>query len=176
MDRHFDFCDSEEIYPDVSLEVRSCPILFFLVLIRDIARQKFLDYRVIRCSASKFPSMSTPVTFLYLPSPSFSSKKLPRRRSHDCWIQVTYILRFFHSRNIRIARDRTWDQTVASRGKGPDFWQPYVEEGEHPPFLDLDSKKQKFIEKWLGGWFGLFIIKRGTLYIVLALRFLKMSV
>ena len=56
---------------------------------------------MIRCSASKFPSMSTLVTFLYLPSPSFSSKKLPRRCSHDCWIQVTYILRFFLSRNTK---------------------------------------------------------------------------
>jgi len=75
--------------------------------------------------------------------------------------QVTYILRFFLSRNIRIARDRAWDQTVASRGKGPDFWQPYVEEWEHPPRLKIDSKQDKFVEKWLGGWFGLFIIKRG---------------
>jgi hypothetical protein len=77
--------------------------------------------------------------------------------------QVTYILRFFLSRNIRIARDRAWDQTVASRGKGPDFWQPYVEEWEHPPRLNVESKQNKFIEKRLGGWFGLFIVKRGTI-------------
>lgn len=77
--------------------------------------------------------------------------------------QVTYILRFFLSRNIRLARDRACDQTVASRGKGPDFWQPYVEEWEYLPCVDLDSKKQKFIEKWLGGWFGLFVIKRVSL-------------
>jgi hypothetical protein len=51
--------------------------------------------------------------------------------------QVTYILRFFLSRNIRIAKDRAWDQTVASR--------------EHPPHLDLESKQQKFIGKSLGG-------------------------
>jgi len=44
-----------------------------------------------------------------------------------------YILQFFHTQNLHIARDRTRDQTVASRGKGPDFWQPYVEEWEHPP-------------------------------------------
>jgi len=85
--------------------------------------------------------------------------------------QVTYILRFFLSRNIRIARDRAWDQTVASRGKGPGFWQPYVEEWEYPPRLDLDSKKHKFIQKWLGGWFGLFLIKRGMLRIIFALGF-----
>ncbi|KAH9486023.1 hypothetical protein JR316_0000086 [Psilocybe cubensis] len=74
--------------------------------------------------------------------------------------QVTYILRFFLSRNIRIARDRAWDQTVASRGKGPDFWQPYVEEWETPPNLNLETKQDKLIKKWLGGWFGLFVVKR----------------
>jgi hypothetical protein len=36
--------------------------------------------------------------------------------------QITYILRFFLAKNIHIARDRAWEQTVASRGKGPDFW------------------------------------------------------
>jgi len=74
--------------------------------------------------------------------------------------QITYILRFFLSRNIRIARDRVWDQTVLSRGKGPDFWQPYVEEWQNPPNLDLETPRNRFIEKWLGGWFGLFLVKR----------------
>ena len=71
--------------------------------------------------------------------------------------QVTYILRFFLSRNIRIARDRAWDQTVASRGKGPDFWQPYVEEWENPPSVSLNNKMNQFVNKR----FGLFIVKRG---------------
>ena len=70
--------------------------------------------------------------------------------------QVTYILRFFLSRNIRIARDRAWAQTVASRGKGPDFWQPYVEEWQNPPSLPSNQ----FVNKRLGGWFGLFVVKR----------------
>ena len=74
--------------------------------------------------------------------------------------QVTYILRFFLSRNIRIARDRAWAQTVASRGKGPDFWQPYVEEWQNPPSLASDSKMNQFVNKRLGGWFGLFVVKR----------------
>ncbi|THH28668.1 hypothetical protein EUX98_g5513 [Antrodiella citrinella] len=43
------------------------------------------------------------------------------------------ILTFFLSRNLRIARDRAWDQTLQSRGKGPAFWKPYVEEWDHPP-------------------------------------------
>ena len=77
--------------------------------------------------------------------------------------QVTHIMRFFLRRNIGIARDRAWDQTVASRGKGPDFWQPYVEEWENPPCLDVDSKPHRFAKKWLGGWFGMFVIKNGIL-------------
>ena len=75
--------------------------------------------------------------------------------------QVTYILRFFLSRNIRIARDRAWDQTVASRGKGPDFWQPYVEEWQNPPSLASNPNSNQFVNKWLGGRFGLFLVKRG---------------
>ncbi|PPQ76580.1 hypothetical protein CVT26_012820 [Gymnopilus dilepis] len=74
--------------------------------------------------------------------------------------QVTYILRFFLSKNIRIARDRAWDQTVASRGKGPDFWRSYVEEWDNPPKLEVQTPWEKFVDKSLGGWFGLFIVKR----------------
>lgn len=73
--------------------------------------------------------------------------------------QVTHILRFFLRRNIVITRDRAWDQTVASRGKGPDFWQPYVEEWEHPPRLDLDSTEHAPMKKWMEGRFGLFVVK-----------------
>jgi hypothetical protein len=71
--------------------------------------------------------------------------------------QITYILRFFLSRNIRIARDRAWNQTVASRGKGPDFWQPYVEEWENPPSVSLNSKMNQFVNRR----FSLFVVKRG---------------
>lgn len=51
--------------------------------------------------------------------------------------QITFILKFFLSRNLRIARERAWDQTIASRGKGPAFWQPYVEEWDVPPVVDV---------------------------------------
>ena len=68
--------------------------------------------------------------------------------------QVTYILRFL-SRNIRIARDRAWAQTVAYRGKGPDFWQPCVEEWQNPPSLASNSKMNQFANKRLEGWFHL---------------------
>ncbi|THV07780.1 hypothetical protein K435DRAFT_708803 [Dendrothele bispora CBS 962.96] len=70
--------------------------------------------------------------------------------------QVTYILRFFLARNINIARDRVWDQTVASRGKGPDFWRPYVEEWEHPP----KPPAPEWTDNLFQSWFGLFVVKR----------------
>lgn len=73
--------------------------------------------------------------------------------------QLTDILRFFLSRNIRIARDRAWAQTVASRGKGPDFWQPYVEEWEVPPKVDEEPAWERVVMKLSGG-LGLFVIRR----------------
>ncbi|KAJ7072180.1 hypothetical protein C8F01DRAFT_1205809 [Mycena amicta] len=77
--------------------------------------------------------------------------------------QITYILRFFLSRNIRIARERAWDQTVASRGKTPDFWIPYVEEWEHPPRVVVDTWTGRMQKQWLG--YGIiFAIKHGMCY------------
>ena len=74
--------------------------------------------------------------------------------------QITVILRFFLSKNIRIARDRAWDQTVASRGKGTTFWQPYVEEWENPPKINVDESGG-MVRKVFGSWIGLFVVKRG---------------
>jgi len=76
--------------------------------------------------------------------------------------QVTTIISFFLSHNIRIARDRAWAQTVASRGKGPDFWQPYVEEWEFPPFVDESS--QGIISKAFESSLGRFILKKWILF------------
>jgi hypothetical protein len=72
--------------------------------------------------------------------------------------QVTYMLRFFLSRNIRIARERVWAQTVASRDKGPDFWKPYVEEWECPPVVDVTPRGR--VKNMLSGWVGMFVIKK----------------
>ncbi|KAG7442559.1 uncharacterized protein BT62DRAFT_375250 [Guyanagaster necrorhizus] len=69
--------------------------------------------------------------------------------------QVTFIIRFFLSRNMHIARDRAWEQTVASRGKGPDFWRPYVEEWTNPPVV----KKTSFIQRRLNGGLGAMVVK-----------------
>ena len=69
--------------------------------------------------------------------------------------QLTFILKFFLSRNLRIARERAWDQTIASRGKGPAFWQPYVEEWDVPPVVDV------------GQWAGLEMAKGKVFRIIL---------
>ena len=74
--------------------------------------------------------------------------------------QVTFILHYFLSRNIRIARDRAWAQTIASRGKGTEFWGPYVEEWDNPPPVDVDDGKTK---SWVVATsrLSLFVAKKG---------------
>ncbi|TFK19669.1 hypothetical protein FA15DRAFT_626455 [Coprinopsis marcescibilis] len=74
--------------------------------------------------------------------------------------QLTFILKFFLSKNIRIARDRVWDQAVQSRGKGPDFWRPYVEEWDNPP---VGKAAPGFSKNILGGKVGWFMLKRTLL-------------
>ncbi|KAJ7125171.1 hypothetical protein C8R44DRAFT_619208 [Mycena epipterygia] len=69
--------------------------------------------------------------------------------------QITNILRFFLSRNIRIARERAWEQTVTSRGKGPDFWSEWTV----PPRVVVDTWTNRIQKQSLGG-IGMFIIKR----------------
>ncbi|KAH9984088.1 hypothetical protein BJV74DRAFT_776338 [Russula compacta] len=53
--------------------------------------------------------------------------------------QLTFIFKFFLSHNLRVARKHAWDQTIASRGKGPAFWQPYIEEWDLPPKIDVNQ-------------------------------------
>ncbi|KAI0077459.1 hypothetical protein K474DRAFT_1595987 [Panus rudis PR-1116 ss-1] len=69
--------------------------------------------------------------------------------------QVTAILTFFLSRNIRIARDRAYEQTIVSRGKGPDFWKPYVEEWDKPPV----PQRPSVFTRIAGNWAGRFLVK-----------------
>jgi len=70
-------------------------------------------------------------------------------------------MRFFLRRNMSIARERAWMYTVESRGKSPEFWQPYVEEWEHPPLLDV---KKSLIHKVLSTSFGRSVIKQGQFF------------
>lgn len=77
--------------------------------------------------------------------------------------QVTMILHFFLARNIRIARARAWDQTVLSRGKGPDFWGPYVEEWDTPPVVD--ESRRGVVLKAFETSIGRFLFKKRALSI-----------
>ncbi|KIY49168.1 hypothetical protein FISHEDRAFT_41591 [Fistulina hepatica ATCC 64428] len=72
--------------------------------------------------------------------------------------QVTYIMRFFLARNINIARERAWNYTVISRGKGPGFWHAYVEESEGP--ASVEPKRGNILHKMMGTSFGRFFVKR----------------
>ena len=71
--------------------------------------------------------------------------------------QFTVILRFFLSHNLRITRDRVWAQTVSSRGKSADFFQPYVEEWNVPPKI----QRQSWMATAGKGWVNAFVIRRG---------------
>jgi hypothetical protein len=53
--------------------------------------------------------------------------------------QLTVILNFFLLHNLRSARKHAWDLTVASRAKGLAFWQPYIEEWDQPPKVDMNQ-------------------------------------
>ncbi|EIW87449.1 hypothetical protein CONPUDRAFT_116711 [Coniophora puteana RWD-64-598 SS2] len=75
--------------------------------------------------------------------------------------QVTTIIHFFLAKNIRVARQRAWDQTVASRGKGPDFWQPYVEEWEFPPMVN--EKRWGRLDTIAKTWFWKLIVQKVVL-------------
>lgn len=72
--------------------------------------------------------------------------------------QATGIISFFVARNIRVVRRRVWDQTVASRGKGPDFWQPYVEEWDSPPVV---NERWGRLDKIFKIWFWRMLIQKG---------------
>ena len=69
--------------------------------------------------------------------------------------QVNLIINFFLRKNIAIAKQRAWDQTVASRAKGQSFWQPYVEEWDHPPVVNKPGW-----DIWLSGSAARFVIRK----------------
>jgi hypothetical protein len=69
--------------------------------------------------------------------------------------QVNIIINFFLRKNIAIAKQRAWDQTVASRGKDSSFWRPYVEEWDHPPVVIKPGW-----DIWLSGPVARFVIRK----------------
>lgn len=76
--------------------------------------------------------------------------------------QIEMILKFFLSRNLRIARERAWDQTLKSRGKEPEFWGPYVEEWQAPPQVREGGKQW---HDWISSGFSRYIITRGDIFL-----------
>ncbi|KAL7006823.1 hypothetical protein EMMF5_003709 [Cystobasidiomycetes sp. EMM_F5] len=58
--------------------------------------------------------------------------------------QASFVLEYFVEKELRIARAHAYDATVASRGKGPEFWQPYVEEWAIPP---IDRSKRSLLRQ-----------------------------
>lgn len=100
--------------------------------------------------------------------PTCTSPKCPRlySRSPYCAIdatlfflssQVSAVIYFFLSRNIRIARERAYDQTITSRGKGADWWRPYVEEWDNPPRVE---GKRWGLGLFMSGAVGRIVTKR----------------
>lgn len=73
--------------------------------------------------------------------------------------QITLILTFFLSKNIRVARERAWDQTVLSRAKTADFWGPYVEEYAVPP--RIERPKWNSWERWAGSGLVRTVVLKG---------------
>ena len=71
---------------------------------------------------------------------------------------MNLIIHYFLRKNIAIAKQRAWDQTVASRGKGQSFWQPYVEEWDHPPVVTNPGW-----DIWLSGSAARFVIRKSEL-------------
>ncbi|KAI0321205.1 hypothetical protein OF83DRAFT_1100720 [Amylostereum chailletii] len=107
-------------------------------------------------------------TVLDLSDDTFLGRRIPFDLTTCAYrpLPLSAILTFFLYRNLRIARQRAWDQTVASRGKGPEFWQPYVEEWDSPPVVDE--------KKWAGlavaqGWMMSYVVKKVVLIPVKAI-------
>ncbi len=60
--------------------------------------------------------------------------------------QLSSILYYFLRRNLRLARSRAWDLTVASRHKPVSFWsRGYIEEWEQPPVVLMGPDGQGLI-------------------------------
>ncbi|POW20846.1 hypothetical protein PSHT_03077 [Puccinia striiformis] len=85
--------------------------------------------------------------------------------------QLSSIIEFFLLRKLKKTRSKVYDFTLQSRDKSDEFWIPYVEEWDHPPF----EKAQKRMSKWkwyktiTGPIFRLLILKVGSFLVSLTL-------
>ncbi|GAA5931605.1 hypothetical protein JCM1841_004725 [Sporobolomyces salmonicolor] len=60
--------------------------------------------------------------------------------------QVSMLVEWLLGRELKKSREEVYEQTVRSRGKASDFWQPYVEEWAVPPIdrAKRSSERQSF--------------------------------
>ncbi|KAM0754703.1 hypothetical protein T439DRAFT_119710 [Meredithblackwellia eburnea MCA 4105] len=63
--------------------------------------------------------------------------------------QVSYALEWLLRRQLSKGKEEVYEATVRSRGKGPEFWQPYFEEWSVPPIerAQRNAEKQKFFNR-----------------------------
>ena len=106
--------------------------------------------------------------------------------------QMSGIIRFFLSKNLRIAKvlpprsryissddsqDRAWELTIVSRGKPKDFWGPYTEEWQIPPKLQGgEDGGVGILERWMGKWWARLIINRFILFPLQLYPFVGMAI
>lgn len=57
--------------------------------------------------------------------------------------QCHTIMEFWMRRKLRACRNRAYEATVQSRGKPAEWWTPYVEEWEDPPYEKAKNNSQK---------------------------------
>lgn len=75
--------------------------------------------------------------------------------------QVHTIMEFWMRRKLRACRNRAYESTVSSRGKPAEWWTPYVEEWEDPPYekAKKNTQKQKLYMRMATPLIRIFILR-----------------
>jgi hypothetical protein len=75
--------------------------------------------------------------------------------------QCHTIMEFWMKKKLKVCRNRAYENTVASRGKAQEWWTPYVEEWEDPPYekAKQGSQKQKLYMRMATPLIRYFILK-----------------
>lgn len=75
--------------------------------------------------------------------------------------QVHTIMEFWMRRKLRNCRNRAYEATVKSRGKPAEWWTPYVEEWEDPPYdrARKNTQKQKLYVRLATPLIRIFILR-----------------
>ncbi len=75
--------------------------------------------------------------------------------------QVQTIIEFFLRRQLSEFRNTAYQATVASRGKSRDWWGPYVEEWQEPPYAKAEKqgKKAKLYVRLATPIFRIFVLR-----------------